>query len=99
MSLLEAMHAGVAVVATDVGSVSEVIDDGVTGRVVPPEDPAALAAAVSDLLSDDAGRAALADRGRLVGLERFSSSANVAAYEAVYDRVLGRPATPRLRRS
>jgi len=98
MSLLEAMHAGVAVVSTDVGSVSEVIEDGVTGRVVVPDDPAALAAAMTDLLTDEPARVAMAAAGRRVGLERFASAANVAAYEAVYDRVLSLPAAPRLRR-
>ena len=88
MSLLEAMHAGVAVVATDVGSVHEVVTDGVSGRIVPPDDPSALAAAMSALLDDDAGRAEMAMTGRSVALERFSSATNVAAYEAVYDRVL-----------
>ena len=98
MSLLEAMHAGVAVVSTDVGSVAEVIDDGVSGRIVPPDDPAALAAALTDLLTDEESRTAIAAEGRRLGLERFSSTNNVAAYEAVYDRVLARPAAARLRR-
>lgn len=91
MSVIEAMHAGVAVVATDVGSVREVIDDGVSGLVVPPEDPAALAAAVRRLLDDEPLRRQFAEQGRHVGLERFTSARNVAAYEQLYDEVLTAP--------
>ena len=48
--LAEAMNAGTPVVATRVGGLAEVVDDGVTGRLVPPRDPDALAAAVLDVL-------------------------------------------------
>jgi glycosyltransferase involved in cell wall biosynthesis len=90
MSVIEAMQAGVAVVATDVGSVGEVVEDGVTGRVVVPGDPVALADAINELLADSALRQRLASAGQKVALERFSSAANVAAYERLYDEVLGR---------
>lgn len=90
MSLLEAMQAGVAAIATDVGSVDEVIDDGVTGRIVPPDDPSALAAAIDELVADDERRAKMASAGREVALAKFTSDANVAAYEALYDEVLER---------
>lgn len=95
MSLLEAMQAGVASVATDVGSVAEVIEDGVSGRVVAPDDPGLLAAAIDELLADDELRAKIAAAGREVALARFTSAANVAAYEALYDEVLARPARRR----
>ena len=88
MSLIEAMHAGIAVISTDVGSVREVVEDGVSGRVVAPEDPAGLAAAISELLADDKARSTMAEAGLARALERFSSTKNVAAYEALYDRVL-----------
>ena len=51
-SLVEAMGAGCAVVATAVGGVRDVIDDDRVGRVVPPKSPAALANAIADLLAD-----------------------------------------------
>ncbi len=49
--LAEAMNAGTPVVATRVGGLSEVVDDGVTGRLVPPRDPGALAEAVLEVLA------------------------------------------------
>lgn len=50
--ILEAMAAGLPVVATDVGSISEVVENGQTGFVVPPENPAALAVAAARILTD-----------------------------------------------
>lgn len=91
MSLLEAMHAGLPVISTDVGSVREVLSDDEVGVVVPPEDPAALAVAISELVSDPERRTRLARRGREVALDRYSAERNVAAYEAVYDRILSVP--------
>ena len=88
MVLIEAMQAGTATVATDVGSVREVVTDGVSGRVVPPGSADALAEAISELLADDDLRGRIAAEGRRVALDRFTSAANVAAYELLYDRVL-----------
>jgi len=51
-SLIEAQAAGVPVVATRVGGIPEVVEDGVSGRLVPPRDPQAMAAALIELLSD-----------------------------------------------
>jgi glycosyltransferase involved in cell wall biosynthesis len=58
--LAEAMNAGTPVVATRVGGLPEVVEDGVTGRLVEPGDPAALAAAVREVLArrDEMGAAA-----------------------------------------
>jgi glycosyltransferase involved in cell wall biosynthesis len=59
-AVLEAMTAELPVVATDVGALAELVLDGVTGRLVPPRDPAALAAALGQLLADP-------DRAREMG--------------------------------
>jgi len=57
--VLEAMAAGVPVVATDVSGVGEIVEDGVTGRLVPPEDSERLAGALLDLLGDARERRSL----------------------------------------
>ena len=91
MSLLEAMHAGIAVVATDVGSVREVLDTDDVGTVVEPGDAAALAGAISTMILDGDRRAVVAANGQARALDRYTSTANVTAYQAVYDRVMSVP--------
>ncbi len=56
LSILEYMQAGIPVVATSVGGIPEMVTDGVTGLLVPPRDPEAMAAAIGRLL-DDPGEA------------------------------------------
>lgn len=63
--LLEAMAAGVPVVATAVGGVAELLDDGAAGWLVPPGDPAALADVLRRMASDPDARAARVRRGRV----------------------------------
>jgi glycosyltransferase involved in cell wall biosynthesis len=70
-SILEAAACGIPAVATSVGGVSEIIEDGVTGYTVPPLDPAALAAAVERVLGDPARRAAMGAAARKAAVERF----------------------------
>ncbi len=62
--LLEAMQAGTPVVASEVGGVADVVTSGVDGRLVPPDNPAALSEALGDLLADAPGRRALAEAAR-----------------------------------
>ncbi len=87
-AILEAMAAGRPVVATRVGGTPELVVDGVTGTLVPPRSPAALAAAVSHLLADSQ----LADRMGAAGRERavreFSLARMVERTEALYAEVL-----------
>jgi glycosyltransferase involved in cell wall biosynthesis len=85
---IEAMLAGVPVVATDVGSVSEAVVDGSTGLLVPPDDPAALARAIASLLADPALRLEMGQRGRHRALELFRLEDMAARYETLYDEVL-----------
>jgi glycosyltransferase involved in cell wall biosynthesis len=87
-AVLEGLLAEVPVVATNVGSVAEVVRDGETGILVPPDDPAALAEAIRGLLSDPESARRLAEAGRSLVLERFRPEAMVSAYEVLYDEVL-----------
>lgn len=85
MTLLEAMAAGLPVVATRVGGNPEVVVDGETGLLVPPRDPDALAAAIRSLFDDSKLAARMGESGRTRVRERFSLDAMVRAYAAVYD--------------
>jgi glycosyltransferase involved in cell wall biosynthesis len=80
---LEAMALGLPVVATAVGGMSEQIDDGVTGRLVPPADPGALASALADLAGDRDRRARLSAAGHARVAERFGLDRMVADYRRV----------------
>ncbi len=84
MALIEAMAAGVPVVSTDVGGVSDVVTDGVTGRLVPADDPAACAQAVEALLDDPALGAQLAAAARVLVLERYSAVRLVQRVDQLY---------------
>ncbi len=84
ISLLEAMAARLPLVATRVGGIPELIEDGKTGYLVPSKDDRALAQAILSFLDDPEKmrRAGLAGRARLE--ERFSQSAMVCKTEALY---------------
>jgi glycosyltransferase involved in cell wall biosynthesis len=83
-SLLDAMAFGVPVVATAAGGIPEAVTDGVTGRLVPPRDPDALAAALVEVLADPARRAAWGRAGRQRFEERFTADRMVEATLATY---------------
>jgi glycosyltransferase involved in cell wall biosynthesis len=70
-ALMQAMACGLPVVTTPVGSIAEIVADGVTGVLVPPEDSARLAASIESLLDDDELRRALGERAAKVAAERF----------------------------
>jgi glycosyltransferase involved in cell wall biosynthesis len=94
LSLLEAMSAGLPILATGVGGTPQAVEDGVTGRIVPAGDEVALAAGLRDLLADPLALAALGE----AGLERYEARFRVErmldATEALYRDVLGLPASP-----
>jgi glycosyltransferase involved in cell wall biosynthesis len=89
LALLEAMAAGVPVVATAVGGVPEVVEDGLDGVLVPAGDPQALAAAVLALLTDPPRRARLSEAGRRRVERDFGVARMARELEMIYREVLG----------
>jgi len=88
MVALEAMERGRAVVASDVGGLPEIVEDGVTGIVVPPDEPEALAAALLELLRDPARAAAMGAAGRVRALAAFSQGRCTDRIEELYRAAL-----------
>ncbi len=84
LTVLEAMACGLPVVATRVGGLPEVVDDGVTGLLVPPADPAALAEAVLEVWNDPYRRDRMGRAGGRRAQEHFDVRRMVAEYEALY---------------
>jgi glycosyltransferase involved in cell wall biosynthesis len=87
-TLLESMAAGIPVIATTVGGNPEVIEDGVSGLLVPPRDSAALAAAASRLLEDEGLALRLGQAGMERVSELFSIEGSVHQTEHLYERLL-----------
>jgi glycosyltransferase involved in cell wall biosynthesis len=85
LSVLEAMALSRPVVASRVGGIPEMIDDGVSGLLVPPNDSCALAAAIVRLLTDHPLADMLAKRGHDLVHERFCIELMVRSIEDLYD--------------
>jgi len=88
--VLEAMAAGRPVVGTRVCGASEAIVDGETGLLVPPQDPVALAAAVTSLLGAPAKAARMGHAGRVRLLRYYQARRMVADTCALYETLLTR---------
>jgi glycosyltransferase involved in cell wall biosynthesis len=88
--LVEAMAAGRPVVASAVGPIPEIVIDGETGLLVPPDDAAALADAIVRLLREPDRAAAMGRAGRARVERELQLDTMIARTEAVYDRLLGR---------
>jgi glycosyltransferase involved in cell wall biosynthesis len=87
-SIKEAMAMGRPIVATDVGGAKEILEEGVTGLVVPPADPGALASAVLFLLEDPARAGAMGARAREIVRARFGPAILAEAELRVYERLM-----------
>lgn len=87
--LLEAMQWDLPIVATTAGSIPEIVLDGETGRLVPPDAPAPLAEAIVELLADPERAAALGRAGGRRLREHFTWERMIRETEAVYDELVG----------
>jgi mannosyltransferase len=84
LTLIEAMSAGNALVASRAGAAELVVEDGVTGVLTPPGDADALVAALEPLMRDPAASAAMGGRARVRVLEKFSLDAEARQIADVY---------------
>jgi glycosyltransferase involved in cell wall biosynthesis len=87
MSVLEAMGRGLPVIATPVGGLPELIEDGVNGLLVPPSDPQALMRAIFELADDQERREALGCAARETILACYSAAVVLPALQNVYATV------------
>jgi len=87
-AILEYMFAGIPVVATDVGGNAEAVLSGVTGIVVPPRDPAAMAQAMQSLIDDPSLRRKFGTQGRERARSTFSLEKCADLYERIYLQLL-----------
>lgn len=90
MALLEAMAAGRPAVCTAVGGVPEIVEEGVTGYLVPPHDPQQLADRLVDVLTDQALRARLGAAARTRVESEFSLQASVNSAELALEEIAKR---------
>jgi glycosyltransferase involved in cell wall biosynthesis len=86
--IIEAMASGVPVVGTDVNGTADLVVDGVTGRLVPPGDPGALANALESVLGDPATAVRLAEEGRSLVERAYSLESMVRSKQAVYKEAI-----------
>jgi glycosyltransferase involved in cell wall biosynthesis len=93
-TVLEAMATGLPVVSTRVGGVEELVEHGVTGFVVPPNDPDALAKTLALLLRDESLRRTAGAAGRLRAESEFAISGMIRRYESLYVSA-ARPGDPK----
>jgi glycosyltransferase involved in cell wall biosynthesis len=85
--LIESALCGTPAIATDVGSVSDLVLDGVTGRLVPPHDPTALRAAIDQVLGDPATRRRMGEAAAAHAASHFSIGTVSAAWLSLLHRV------------
>src|SRR5262245_1437151 len=91
LAALEAMACGVPVVASRVGGLPEVIEDGVSGCLLAPDDLEGMARSIVRLLTDDAAREQMAAAAVHAAHGRFCEERIVPLYEDFYERVVARP--------
>jgi glycosyltransferase involved in cell wall biosynthesis len=88
---VEAMAQARPVVASAVGGLTETVQDGVTGRLVPPGNPQRLAEALRDLVRSSATRLQMGLAARQRALDLFSPERTIAAYSRIYAELTAKP--------
>ena len=94
LSILEYMEAALPVVATRVGGVPDLVEDGVNGRLVEPQDPEGLAAGIAGLLADPELARAMGQRGQARRRSEFDISNTVREIERLYESLATERAAP-----
>lgn len=89
-AVLEYMAAGLPTIASRVGGNAELVEDGVTGLLVPPEDSAAIADALLRLLRDPELSRTMAENGRRLAVENYSFERLIREVDALYTELLRR---------
>lgn len=85
--ILESLCMGTPVVATDVGGVAEIVEDGVTGRLVAPHDVSGIALAIVRMLKNRSDALAMMERGRRLVFERYHFDRRVERIQTLYTEV------------
>jgi glycosyltransferase involved in cell wall biosynthesis len=93
-ALMEAMASGCAVVASDISGTNELVTDQSLGRLVPPQNPSALAASILEVLRDPELRASMASRARDKVLAEFTIEVSMTRTEEVLEAVLNHQRLP-----
>jgi N-acetyl-alpha-D-glucosaminyl L-malate synthase BshA len=88
LTLLEGMSSSLPVVATSVGGIPEIVEDGVNGFLVQPKSPESIAEKILELNSDRDLRRRLGEAARRTVLERYTAEKVVSQYLDIYDKVL-----------
>jgi glycosyltransferase involved in cell wall biosynthesis len=87
---MEAMAIGIPVIATPVGGTPDIVEDGVTGYLIPTRNPDALADAIVKMLSDRKSAKAMGARGRQKVTQEFSPERYIDKLSAIYEDLLER---------
>jgi len=88
--ILESMAAGKPVVATNVGGSKEMVADGLTGYLIPPADPSAMAMAIINLLNNPDEAKVMGAAGNKIVKEKFTIEAMVKSYERLYKSLVAK---------
>jgi glycosyltransferase involved in cell wall biosynthesis/predicted O-methyltransferase YrrM len=90
IAVIEAMSAGLPVIASDIGPLREIINNGENGILIPKKDPVALRSAIEKLIKDRDLMRRLGEESRRTIFERFSLKKAIKEIEGVYERILDR---------